>query len=169
MCQPGNNVGGSSQISEAFSYELFAELGGDTELVKNEKELLDLLDLLDSAKIAVDYVCKISGVSVGVSVTRAIKFCNNSFSGSFAKEDARKLLKKKLDDLKDTSKHQNNKLWEKNILHIWVKNQETADIVSEVAATILNDHDYLNTSVVISKAEEWDFIFTNNFQQLPGT
>lgn len=27
MCEPGNNVGGSSQISEAFSYELFARWG----------------------------------------------------------------------------------------------------------------------------------------------
>lgn len=27
MCQPGNNVGGNSQISEAFSYEMFARWG----------------------------------------------------------------------------------------------------------------------------------------------
>ncbi|XP_065928698.1 uncharacterized protein [Magallana gigas] len=165
MCQPGNNVVGNSQISEAFSYELFARWGY-TEPDKNEKELLDLLG---PAKIAVDYVCKIYGVSVGVSVTRAIRFGTNSFSGSFAKEDVQKLLEKKLKDLKDTSKHQNNKLWEKKILHVWVQNQETANIVSEVAAKILKDHDYLNTLVVISKAEEWDFIFTNNFQQLHGT
>lgn len=64
---------------------------------QNEKELLDLLG---PAKIAVDYVCKIYGVSVGVSVTRAISFGTNSFSGSFAKEDVQKLLEKKLKDLK---------------------------------------------------------------------
>lgn len=161
MCQPGNNVGGNSQISEAFSYEMFARWGY-TKLDKTEKELLDLLG--SAKKIAVDYVCEIYGVSVGVSVTRAFRFCTNSFSGSFAEEDARKLLEKKLKDLIDTSKHQNNKLWEKQILHVWVQNQETANIVSEVAAKILKDHDYLNTLVVISKAEEWDFIFTNNFQ-----
>lgn len=96
MCQPGNNVGGNSQISEAFSYELFARWRY-TEPDKNEKELLDLLG---PAKIAVDYVCKIYGVSVGVSVTRAIRFGTNSFSGSFAKEDVQKLLEKKLKDLK---------------------------------------------------------------------
>lgn len=160
MCQPGNNVGGNSQISEAFSYEMFARWGY-TKLDKTEKELFGLLG---PGKIAVDYVCEIKGVSVGVSVTRAFRFCTNNFFGSFAEEDAQKLLEKKLKDLIDTSKHQNNKLWEKQILHVWVKNQETANIVSEVAAKILKDHDYLNTLVVISKAEESDFIFTNNFQ-----
>lgn len=160
MCQPGNNVGGNSQISEAFSYEMFARWGY-TKLDKTEKKLLGLLG---SGKIAVDYVCEINGVSVGVSVTRAFRFCTKSFFGSFAEEDAQKLLEKKLKDHIDTSKHQNNKLWEKQILHVWVKNQETANIVSEVAAKILKDHDYLNTLVVISKAEESDFIFTNNFQ-----
>lgn len=37
MCKPGTNVGGSSQISEAFSYELFARWGF-TELEKVSRE-----------------------------------------------------------------------------------------------------------------------------------
>lgn len=63
---------------------------------QTEKELFGLLG---SGKIAVDYVCEIKGVSVGVSVTRAFRFCTNNFFGSFAEEDAQKLLEKKLKDL----------------------------------------------------------------------
>lgn len=170
MCQPDTNIGGSSQISEAFSYEIFAQ-GRNAQLEKTEKEIVRLLE--KGKKIAIDYVCKIHGVSVGVSVTRAVKFRKdyldnniNKFCGSFAEKDARKLLGKKMNDLKDISEQQENRIWDKQILHVWVPNQVIANIVSRVASTILNDHDS-NTLVVISKAKE-SCIFNNNIKQLQG-
>lgn len=161
MCKPGTNVGGSSQISEAFSYELFARWGF-TELEKTEKEIYNLLKPI--GKIAIDYVCKINDVSVEVSVTRAMNN-NNSYRGCFAEKDVIKLLTDKLNDLKDATKYQNNLLWEKQILYVWVQNENTANIVSHVASKLLKDHKS-NTLVVISKAEESDFIFTNDFTLL---
>lgn len=72
---------------------------------QTEKEIVRLLE--KGKKIAIDYVCKIHGVSVGVSVTRAMKFRKdyldnniNKFCGSFAEKDARKLLEKKMNDLR---------------------------------------------------------------------
>lgn len=170
MCEPGNNVGGSSQISEAFSYELFARWG-NTEIEKTEKEIFDLF----KPRRICDYVCKINGVSVGVSVTRAIKFRKgypgndiNKFRGKLTEKGVHDFIKKKLNDLKETSERQKNLYWKKQILHVWVLNEDSANIVSNVTSTILNDH-YSNTLVVISKAEESDFIFNNNFKQIPGT
>lgn len=58
-----------------------------------------------------------------------------------------------------------NPIWEKEILHVWVQNEETANIVPRVATDLLDKHRY-NTLVVISKAETSDFIFNNDFAML---
>lgn len=65
--------------------------------------------------------------------------------------------------ISDATASQGNRLWEKQILHVWVQNEDTANIVSKVANQLLNDH-YSTTSVVISKAEGSDFIFTNDIK-----
>lgn len=51
----------------------------------------------------IDYVCKIDGTKVGVSVTRAMKFCEgypgddvNRYRGNFTYEDAKYLLERNL-------------------------------------------------------------------------
>lgn len=59
--------------------------------------------------------------------------------------------------ISDATANQNKRLWGKQILHVWVHNEDTANIASKVANQLLNDH-YSNTAVVISKAEGSDFI-----------
>lgn len=175
MCEHGTNAGGSSEISEAFSFEFFAIWRG-SELEMTEKEIFELL----KPKPLMDYVCSIDDIKVGVSVTRALKFRKgfpdddiNRYSGNFTSEDAINLLEKKLNAIKVATEHQhkltvkgtlNSQLWERQILHVWVQNEETAKIVSIVAEQLLKDHNTINTLVIISKAEKSEFIFSNKIK-----
>lgn len=57
----------------------------------------------------------------------------------------------------------NSRLWERQILHVWVQNEETAQKISIVAEQLLKEHNF-NTLVVISKAERSEFIFSNKIK-----
>lgn len=140
-----------------------------------EKELFELL----KPKPLMDYVCSIDDIKVGVSVTRALKFCQgfpdddiNRYRGNFTYDDAKKLLDRKLTRIEDATDHQNkltceralnSRLWERQILHVWVQNEETAKTISIVAEQLLKEHNF-NTLVVISKAERSEFIFSNKIK-----
>lgn len=60
---------------------------------QSENEICEYLD--QNPKI--DYVCEMFGIMVGVSVTRAMKFCYpNDYRGNLTEKDARKLIERKL-------------------------------------------------------------------------
>lgn len=172
MCEKDTNAGGNSEISEGVSYETFHRVG----YAKHVKTENEIKKQLGNGPI-VDYVCKIYGKTVAVSVTRAMNVIDDypdhdirKYRGPFTEKDAQELLKKKLEDIAVATTNQKqldhfNPKWEKEILHVWVQNEETANIVSRVATDLLAKHRY-NTLVVISKAETSDFIFTNDFAML---
>ena len=80
------NAGGESELSEAFSFEVLRRMF-KAKLLKTEMEIEYFSD---HCKIT-DYSIRINKIRVGVSVTRAMAYCTR-----FTKEDAMKLLNKKL-------------------------------------------------------------------------
>lgn len=55
--------------------------------------------------------------------------------------------------------------WEKQILHIWVQNEDAANKVYRAATKLLEKDEY-KTLLVISMAEKSDIIFTNDIAML---
>ena len=83
------NAGGNSVWSEALSMELLNNMYG----AQLERTEMELEYEWQNCKIT-DYSVKMFGRTIGVSVTRALKF-----NGIFSEEDAFTLLKKKLEGI----------------------------------------------------------------------
>lgn len=154
MCEHGTNAGGRSEISEAISFESFYGCQGAT-LEKTEKEIEKYLN----GGPLIDYVCNIFGIKVGVSVTRAMKY-----KAKLEEKEAVDFLKRKLKGATSAFKNNLNKenppMWSKQILHVWVQNEEAGNIVYKVVKE-LPDEEVSGILVVISIANNSDFIFSN--------
>ena len=68
-----------------------------------------------------DYTCRVRGLSLAVSVTRAMKF-----KGDFTVEDATVLLMKKLQGVVQSSRNSMED-WSKQILHVWCRTETAAE------------------------------------------
>ncbi|XP_072165894.1 AAC-rich mRNA clone AAC4 protein-like [Diadema setosum] len=110
------NAGGNSVESEVMSFELFHRCFG-AKLFQTEMEIA----YDPRGGPMVDYTCEIFGVSVGVSVTRAMKY-----KAEFEKEDAEDLLRKKLKGLHRATQNAKDR-WSKKVLHIWATSPDVAE------------------------------------------
>jgi hypothetical protein len=104
-------AGGSSEHSEAFSFEILHRCEGAL-LVKSETEIV--YDPIESAKT--DILVEIDGHLIGVSVTRAVGFPRED---PYTVEQARALLERKLMDILESSANVvPEDRWVKQILHV---------------------------------------------------
>ncbi|HEY3355415.1 MAG TPA: hypothetical protein VGQ83_19350 [Polyangia bacterium] len=130
------NAGGSSLLSEAFSYDILyrCELA---ELLKTENEVV----YTTTTTKKTDYVVRIDGYRVGVSVTRAFVYpTTNPYTVTIA----RQLLEGKLADIHVSSANVSAAdAWEKQILHVLAYGPEHAtaivDAFALIDATIVGD------------------------------
>jgi hypothetical protein len=142
------NGGGSSETSEVFSFELFSRCF-NAELIKTEMEV----PYSTKRGPIIDYVCEMFNTTVGVSVTRAMKY-----KGDYSLKEAKRLLNKKLEGFIKASKKSQLK-WDKRILHIWSTSQHITNIV-EQAYTSLDPEIKSNTVVFVTTATHADYIFS---------
>jgi hypothetical protein len=118
------NAGGKSMNSEAFSINILNELY-DVDCILTEMEV----EYIWFNYKKCDYICKIYGQQVGVSVTRAMSYPDPSY---FTSDDADKLLKKKMSGLMVARDGVIDKYnFDKCILHIWCESQGIADIIKK--------------------------------------
>ena len=105
------NAGGSSLLSEVFSFEILERCENAT-LLKTETEV----ETIDPQGSLTDLLVDIDGIKIGVSVTRAIAF---PFDAPYSVEQARELLDQKLQGVLDSSANVAAiDEWHKQILHV---------------------------------------------------
>lgn len=145
------NAGGNSINSEILSFEL-RHLFFGANLSRTEMEL----EYFPMGGSISDYSVTLWGKQYGVSVARAMQFKHK-----FNKDDAKRLLTKKLKGIISSSKTVCHEQWEKQILHIWVQNQDIADLLVEEYRCI-DDELKSNTLVMLTVVEgNGDIIFKN--------
>jgi len=117
------NAGGNSVWSEALSFDVLEMLfGAKLKLTEMEIEYFPM-----GGKIT-DYSVSLFATTIGVSVTRALKF-----KGHFCEEDGMVLLGKKLYGIQESSRLViDSQRWKKQILHVWAENQHVADTLKNV-------------------------------------
>lgn len=114
------NAGGHSANSEALSFELIHRLL-NIELIKTEMEI----HYANSSWKKTDYLCKMLGKKVAVSVTRAVGY---PIEHDFKVPQAIALLEKKLTGVCVSSIGAAHSCdgWHRQILHIWCQSRATA-------------------------------------------
>ncbi|KAJ6228866.1 hypothetical protein M0813_08365 [Anaeramoeba flamelloides] len=146
------NAGGTSIISEAMSFQVLKKTI-NAKLLSTETEIV----YCPEGKIT-DYAIKVSNfentVTLGVSVTRAMKY-----RGIFQKEDAIRLLEKKLFGVICSSENSSYPKFAKQILHIWSTDQRTSRILNNVYHNYISNEYKHNTIVIVSTAINSDWIF----------
>lgn len=116
------NAGGNSLASEVMSLEPV------TTLIAAQLEKLETELEYKAPSSITDYSCRIAGHVVGVSVTRA--FCWKG--GGLTLLNASKLVEKKLRGiLSSTANVIEEHAWDKQILHVWTRNEQDALVVKE--------------------------------------
>ena len=103
-----------------------------------------------------DYVMSVFDTIIGVSVTRAMKY---PLSELFTAQDAHLLLTKKLKGINRSSKNALIK-WNKQILHVWVVNEQTSESLMN-AWYQLDNEITTNTVLLITVAKNSFEIFMN--------
>jgi len=133
------NAGGTSVSSEVMSFELLSSLF-NAQLLFTEMDL----EYSVGSKIT-DFSVKIQNETVGVSVTRAMKF-----RGNFNNDDAQKLLEKKLNGvIQSTNGVSSNQKWKRQILHVWVEYDYIKDILVDIYNSKISNELKSNTIVVV--------------------
>lgn len=113
------NAGGSSDNSEALSFEILHHLF-QAEFLKTEMQII----YADVGWSKTDYLIKIREHKLGVSVTRAVGHPNPE---DFTEKMAFDLLTKKLFGVFTSSIGVTDEdKWERQILHIWAQTEKTA-------------------------------------------
>jgi len=147
------NAGGCSEFSEAFSFEVLRQCFF-AKLIKTEMQIR----YWSNNTKKTDYLCQINNEQIGVSVTRAMKFC-----GIFREKDAMKLMRKKLIGIRESS------LcvfgcddWQRQILHVWTTDAYIERILNKTFYKLLLTEPELvgNTIVIVTVASpdcEWLF------------
>lgn len=151
------NAGGSSEWSEAISFEcLQAMIGPSLKLLLTEMEI----EYKPMSKI-MDFSVSIKGKPMGVSVTRMINFrdLKKKYKGIFTFQAVRDLLYKKLyGALLSSQRVCDHHRWEKQCLHIFT----TSQTVSEAVITEYYKLDQIfrqNTLVIVTHFKNADWIF----------
>ncbi|MBM4354894.1 MAG: hypothetical protein FJ109_14075 [Deltaproteobacteria bacterium] len=119
------NAGGSSILSEAFSFEVLYWCEG-AQLLKTEMEI----DYKDEAGKITDLLVLIDGLKVGVSVSRAVSWPKDA---PYLATQAGDLLKKKLSGIQaSTANVKPEDAWTKQILHVLAWSEGHATVLEEV-------------------------------------
>lgn len=151
------NSGGTSIHSEALSCDVLGTML-NAKLKATELELQYCPGLSKDFRTVqmkiTDYSISINNNIFGVSVTRAMKH-----KGIFNREDANRLLTKKLYGVNISSQTVVNKYkWKKQILHIWAQHKYIRDILNnvynELPCELKN-----NTIVIITVCENAPWVF----------
>jgi hypothetical protein len=123
------NAGGSSLLSEAFSYDLLyrCELA---QLIKTENEIV----YTSSTSKKTDFLVVIDGLRVGVSVTRAYVYPPTD---PYTYAEATTLLQGKLSDIhSSTANVSAADAWQKQILHVLAYSADHVTAILTAYATI---------------------------------
>ncbi|XP_033126042.1 AAC-rich mRNA clone AAC4 protein-like, partial [Anneissia japonica] len=136
------NAGGNSVESEVLSFELLHRCFG-AELLKTEMEV----DYFPTGGAITDYTCRLFGTTLGVSVTRAMKY-----RGQFDVEDAKRLLTKKLNGILNATQNTLED-WKKQVLHIWAPSHSVAKTVWKVYEDMIHTDIKANTVVMVTITE----------------
>ncbi|KAG9303587.1 hypothetical protein G9A89_018483 [Geosiphon pyriformis] len=150
------NAGGASMLSEVLSYEVMERILG-IKLLKTEMEVkyLFINQPMTDYLVNMQHPHYATWVTVGVSVTRAY-----AHDRRYTKEDAFRLLKKKLAGVNSSTRNINNaRVW-KQILHIWCPNGATANVVKRVYMRMSQELKS-NTVIVVSVIKS-KWVFNNN-------
>ena len=149
-----DNAGGASKISECLSMEFLNILFG-AKLIFTECELKYVNEMSFDVYHGpiTDFSINIDGYIIGVSVTRAINW-NDMFDKNFAD----RLLIKKLNGIKESTKNCITCNFYKQILHIWTNSSICKEILLDSYYN-LSDEIKGNTIVLISICKNCDIIF----------
>lgn len=146
------NAGGSSVWSEVMSFEVLRELFGAT-LERTETEIGYQWFLGGGNSKITDYSTRMFDQTIGVSVTRALRY-----GAVFELEDAVHLLTKKLDGVnQSTDGVIDPHKWTRQFLHIWAESPYIADVLTAAYKKIDNDL-RANTVVMVTVSRgggEW--------------
>ena len=113
------NAGGSSLLSEVFSYEVLYRCE-DAELLKTEMEVT----YIDPSGKLTDLLVDFEGTKIGVSVTRAVGWPRDD---PYTVENAQNILEQKLQGVLDsTANVAPADAWQKQILHVIAYGEEHA-------------------------------------------
>jgi hypothetical protein len=116
------NAGGASVVSEALSMEVLHK----TMMADNVLTELEVSYWSDAWK-KVDYICRIDGKRVGVSVTRAM---GHPMPYLFTSSDADRLLEKKLYGLVVARAGiKKSQRYDRSILHVWCQTKGIEELV----------------------------------------
>lgn len=116
------NAGGSSQISEAFAYEVLERCEGASMLVETESGVTYASEMSKKT----DFVAFIDE-NVGVSVTRAFVFSG----GPYPLSEAQRVVGAKLDDIVVSTANAVSPMWDKQILVVMADDDAAAAQVRE--------------------------------------
>lgn len=121
-------------------------------LLRTEMEI----EYLPGSKIT-DYSITLFGKSIGISVTRAMKY-----KGVFTEEDGMRLLNKKLFGVVESSRCViEEHSWERQILHIFAEKEYIADVlqkcINKIEPTLLS-----NTVIIVTSCQNAPWLFYNN-------
>lgn len=136
------NAGGSSLLSEVFSFEVLARCE-QAELLKTETEIV----YDDPAGKKTDLLIRVGQSVLGVSVTRAVGFPRDD---PYTVETAQSLLEQKLSGVNSSSANMSEEdSWSKQILHIVAYADEHAASL-ETAYPLLSDEIRSDTVVIVT-------------------
>lgn len=142
------NAGGSSETSEILSFELLQRCFG-ADLQKTEMEV----QYFPNGGAITDYTCVMFSETLGVSVTRAMKY-----HGDFTVQDAERLLNKKLNGVLKSTKNTMER-WSKQILHVWAASLAESVLIAEAYNQIPKD--LKSNTVVLVTVTENNEVFSN--------
>jgi len=150
------NAGGASRVSEAMSIEVLARAFG-ARLLRTETEIV----YFPRNGAITDFTVELEGVTLGVSVTRAI----TAPGADFGMAQALQLLEKKLQGvIRSTASCCG--AWEKQVLHVWSPTTAVADVL-EMAYALLDENVTADTVVLISVCEGLPLLFREKACALP--
>ena len=148
----GGRTSQTSTLSEALSVELLARLLG-SDLTKTETELT----YRDYGPMT-DYACRVQDTHLGVSVTRAMSYWTRK---GFKKEDATKLLTRKLNGILMSSQSIVNASFDKQILHVLSMSKHHASQVKRAYKRLSQDLKS-DTVIFITTVDAENVFFNNN-------
>ncbi|KAL9647484.1 hypothetical protein ABK040_006844 [Willaertia magna] len=165
LCDP--NAGGNSIFSEVFSFEFLKQFIESTSkdqlnvtLYKTEMEM----EYQEGSKIT-DYSFRIYNKEkgtehlLGCSVTRVFDYLD--LDNVPQKNLIELLMKKKLSGIIDSTKGIIGDTFERQILHVWTPNRETAEAIQKIYMDYLVTNPELlsNTIIIITVTNQMDFVF----------
>lgn len=151
------NAGGKSINSEALSMEMMNMMWGGRDVLTEMA-----LEYWNESWAKCDYLCSVPAGREGqrdlvaVSVTRAMWYPHPS---GFNREEAKRLLKKKLEGLIVCRQGLFGLDFRKSLLHVWCETEAIADEVQLVYETLLSNNLKGDAVVLLTVAENAPYVF----------